>query len=273
MIFGNSRPGINMNTATAIAQRNLVYNNLDGITGTGIIRDNRIFHNTQAGVRITGSNPLVTGNSIYSNATGIVSARASQSATIANNVIYDQTAFGIDIGTGLTGLLILNNTILEPTGTAIRLNATGNADVRNNILATDSGTLSNVANHVQAGFTSDYNLLQVTGAGRVGTWGPDALADLTAWYFEVGRDGHSLDADPQFIDVDGPDGRRGYDVATGIDYGADDDFHVAFGSSAVNAGDPLSYYSAVNPTTVTAPMSVPSAKLQMPRQVRRRPFN
>ncbi len=70
------------------------------------------------------------------------------------------------------------------------------------------------------------------------------LTDLAQWYYEVGRDGHSLLADPQFIDVDGPDGRRGYDLATSTDYGADDDFHVAFGSPAVNAGDPLSFYAA-----------------------------
>ncbi len=245
VIFGNNKPAINLATASAIAQRNTVYDNLDGFIGTGVIRDNRIFHNMQAGVRITSSNPAIERNTIYANATGIVTAPgAGQSALFANNVIYDQTAFGIDIGTGLTGLRVLNNTIFEPTGTAIRLNATGNADVRNNILSTDSGTLLNVANHAQAGFTSDYNLMQVSGAGRVGTWGADPLNDLTQWYFEVGRDGHSLSANPQFIDIDGPDGRRGYDVATSTDYGADDDFHVAFGSPAVNAGDPVSYYAA-----------------------------
>ena len=234
-----------MRSLRVVVQRNTVYDNLDGITGTGIIRDNRIFHNTQAGVRIIGSNPVVSGNAIYANATGIVTAAgAGQSATLANNLIYDQTAFGIDIGTGLTGLRVLNNTILEPTGTAIRLNASGNADLRNNILVTDSGTLLNVANHAQAGFTSDYNLWQVTGAGRVGTWGADALTDLAQWYYEVGRDGHSLSADPQFIDIDGLDGRRGYDLATSTDYGLDDDFHLAFGSPAVDAGDPLSFYAA-----------------------------
>jgi parallel beta-helix repeat protein len=244
-VFGNSRPGIHVTFSTAIVQRNTVHDNLDGITGTGTIRDNRIFHNTQAGVRIIGLNPVVSGNAIYANATGIVTAPgAGQSASIINNVIYDSTSFGIDIGTGLTGLSILNNTILEPTGTAIRLNATGIADVRNNILATASGTLLNVANHAQAGFTSDYNLLQITGAGRVGTWGADTLTDLAQWYYEVGRDGHSLAADPQFIDIDGPDGRRGYDVATSTDYGEDDDFRIAFGSPAVNAGDPLAYYAA-----------------------------
>ena len=135
LVFGNSRPGINPTNASIVVQRNTVYDNLDGITGTGIIRDNRIFHNTQAGVRIIGSNPVVSGNAIYANATGIVTAAgAGQSATIANNLIYDQTAFGIDIGTGLTALRVLNNTIFEPTGTAIRLNASGNADLRNNIL-------------------------------------------------------------------------------------------------------------------------------------------
>ncbi len=136
-------------------------------TGSSITR--------RPGCELSDENPVVSGNSIYANATGIVTAPgAGQSATFANNLIYDQSAFGIDIGTGLTGLRVLNNTILEPTSTAIRLNASGNADVRNNILSTDSGTLLNVANHAQARFTSDYNLWQVSGAGRVGTWGADA---------------------------------------------------------------------------------------------------
>ncbi|HEY6565258.1 MAG TPA: right-handed parallel beta-helix repeat-containing protein, partial [Pirellulaceae bacterium] len=243
VVYGNNRAGIDTNSTAIVVQRNVVYNNTDGIKGTGIFRDNRIFHNSQAGVKITGLNPLVSGNSIYANATGIVTAPgAGQSATLANNVIYDHSAIGIDIGIGLTGLNILNNTIFEPTGTSIRLNAAGTANVRDNILSTVSGTLFNVATVGQAGFTSDYNLLHVTGTGRVGAWGTDTIIGRSDWFFELGRDEHSLEADPLLVDVDGPDGRRGWDVATSTDFGVDDDFREQVGSPAIDAGDPLSYY-------------------------------
>jgi parallel beta-helix repeat protein len=246
-VFRNNKPGISLTNASAIARRNTVYRNLDGFIGTGTLRDNRIFANTQAGIRITGLNPVISSNAIYANASGIVTAPgAGQTATIINNLLYDQTTVGIDVGTGLSGLRIHNNTIFEPTGTAIRLTPAGATEVRNNLLMTNTGTLLNVSNSAQAGFTSDYNLMQVTGAGRVGLWGADTLSDLAAWHFEVGRDGHSLEGDPQFIDIDGPDNRRGYDLLTSIDYGWDDDFRVSVTSPAVNAGDPLSYY-AVEP--------------------------
>ncbi len=68
-------------------------------------------------------------------------------------------------------LNIHNNTIFEPAATAVRLIAGQKADVRNNILSTATGTLFNVANAAQVGFSSDYNLLHVTGAGRIGVVG------------------------------------------------------------------------------------------------------
>ena len=244
-VFGNGKSGISMNSTAVIAQRNVIYNNTDGITGVGIVRDNRIFHNTQAGVRLTSAGGVVTGNSIYANASGIVLAGPSSVlTTIANNVIYDDTTVGIDLSvTGTPSLVsVRNNTILEPTAAAIRVN-TGTVDVRNNILSVGSGTIFSIANAAQAGFTSDYNTFQVTGSGKVGGWGTANLFNRTDWYFELGRDEHSIEADPQFIDIDGPDGRRGWDLTTSTDFGADDNFREQPGSPAVDAGDPLSYYS------------------------------
>ena len=244
VIYGHSKIGLTLQDPQQIAQRNVIYDNTDGINGIGIIRNNRIFHNTRAGIRLTGNSSTISGNSLYSNASGIAVENASQ-FTIANNIIYDDTTVGIDLITiGNSSLAkVYNNTIVEPMAIAIRA-STGSIDIRNNVLSTNSGTIFSVANAAQVGFTSDYNLMQVTGSGKIGVWGSDNLLTRADWYYEINRDQHSREADPQFSDTDGPDGHRGYNVATLTDFGADDDFREVLGSPVVDAGDPMSYYSA-----------------------------
>ena len=247
-IFGNSRPGVLWDASNMIVQRNVIHDNTDGIIanfGPGVIRDNRIYHNSLAGIRLRTSGNVVSGNTLYANASGVVAEFAPTDATIINNLIYDHTIVGIDLsGSSAPNLVsVRNNTIFEPTSIAVRLN-TGGAEFRNNILSTASGTLYSVPNDGQAGFVADYNLLQVSGSGKIGLWGTDSIVTRIDWIYEIGRDQHSLESDPQFIDIDGIDGRRGYDVATSRDFGADDDFHETLGSPAVDAGDPLSHYSS-----------------------------
>jgi hypothetical protein len=253
VIFGHSKPGIVLITGDAVVQRNVIHDNTDGIAGggvqgAGIIRDNRIYHNSLAGVRLTAPGAVVSENSIYANGTGVLVAMpiVGGDVSIKNNVIYDNIAGGIEVNiTAISGQGVVNlhnNTIFEPSGTAVRLINGPKTDVRNNVLSTATGTLFNVANAAQAGLTSDYNVLHVAGSGRIGIWGVDNIVNRTDWFYELGRDEHSIEADPQFLDIDGPDNRRGYNVATSTDFGLDDDFRGANGSAAIDAGDPLSYY-------------------------------
>jgi parallel beta-helix repeat protein len=251
-IFGNNSPGITLIQTGGVAQRNVIHGNTDGITASGsgvVIRDNRVFHNSQVGIRLTGQTALVSDNTIYANATGVLLSINFNfdATTIRNNVIYDHSSVGVEINDVSTLnspiVNIHNNTFLEMTSTAVRLTSGPRVDVRNNILSTATGTLFSVAAVAQPGFTSDYNLLHVAGGGKVGVWGTDNIVGRADWYFELGRDEHSLEADPQFIDIDGPDGIRGYHVSTGTDRGADDDFRELIESPAIDAGDPLSYYS------------------------------
>ncbi|MCA9137633.1 MAG: right-handed parallel beta-helix repeat-containing protein, partial [Planctomycetales bacterium] len=253
LIFDNGQPGISTTALSFTVQRNVIHDNTDGIAtassnSAGIIRDNRIFHNSRAGIRLTASGSLVSGNSLYANATGIVVVFSfgGGTTTITNNLIYDHTSAGIEVNNTATStssvVKIHNNTVFEPVTTAVRLIAGPNTDVRNNVLSTESGVLFNVANSAQAGLTSDYNVLHISSGGNVGVWGTDNIVNSTDWNFELGRDQHSVAADPQFVDIDGPDNHRGYDDESSTDFGADDNFHEQTGSPAVDAGDTLSYY-------------------------------
>ncbi len=102
MIFGNGKPGINLASSSATAQRNVIHDNTDGIAVSSqfaMVRDNRIYHNSQAGIRLTSPGSLVTGNSIYANATGVFVVFNSDfgTTTVQNNLIYDHSSAGIEI--------------------------------------------------------------------------------------------------------------------------------------------------------------------------------
>ena len=63
----------------------------------------------------------------------------------------------------------------------------------------------------EQGFSSDYNDLYATGSGQLGLLGkPGFQQPWHDWVYDLGLDGHSHAADPQFIDPAGTDGVLGY---------------------------------------------------------------
>jgi len=98
-----------------------------------------------------------------------------------------------------------------------------------------------VAPDSQAGFSSDYNLLNRGGGGgaaSTGFWGGVLRAVLSDWQTASGQDVHSSAADPLFIDVDGADNVLGYNTAgAGYNGGLDDNFYLGKSSPAIDAGD------------------------------------
>ena len=69
----------------------------------------------------------------------------------------------------------------------------------------------------------------------MGRWQGQEFSNRVDWFYELGFDGHSLVADPQFVQLAGADGILGY---SGADYGQDDDFHLQPSSPGIDAGDP-----------------------------------
>src|SRR5262249_22324127 len=120
----------------------------------------------------------------------------------------------------------------------------GSTTIKNNILRVAEGYAINVAADSEGGFTSDYNGFVTTGSGKMIRWEDRDFTSREDWFYQLGFDAHSIVADPQFIDVDGPDNKLGYDTATSTNYGNDDNFRVQVGSPTVDAGDPSSAYGA-----------------------------
>jgi hypothetical protein len=241
-IFGNTvhghkssifSHGIFLSGTFGIAEvaRNVVFDNRDGIVvnGTPVIRENRVYGQTSWG--INAANSEVRSNVVYNNPTGVLLG-ASQ-ALVSNNLVYNNVNTGFLVAAG--GPDLINNTVYQTSGNAIRIEASGGVSasgviLRNNLLWAQNSTGISITNDSQSGFVSDYNLIHPSGTGIVGQWLGVNYSALNGWQIATARDTNSLSNDPLFVDSNGADNILGY-VAGGTD-GSDDDFHLqsAFGS-------------------------------------------
>ena len=251
-VYSNSSTdtaGIVVKGNGAVASDNVVYDNHLGVWAEDAVVDaNRVFNNVTGILATKGSE--IGGNRVYSNTVGIRTELwdgypdVPYSGHIANNVIYANSDQGIVLDGSGQGVRVINNTVYQPAGDAILAQDSEGIWLRNNILAVDGGYGIYVADDAQTGFDSDYNVIFTTGAGKVGSWQGVDFAGRLDWYYDVGQDAHSTDADPWLRDPDGADGILGYNSVAGVDGGQDDDFHLQPNSPGIDAGDPFSYYLA-----------------------------
>src|SRR5262249_45226329 len=122
------------------------------------VRGNRVYGNATVGITATGASP-VEGNRVYTNPVGI-QLPYGFSGVAANNLVYPNSNQGILVQeSGGFGAEVVNNTVYQPVGDAVRLDSGAkNIKLRNNLLWVLSGYDLNVASNSQTGFTSDYNL-------------------------------------------------------------------------------------------------------------------
>ena len=181
-----------------------VYDNDSGIImrGGGSVSDSQVYGNVNFGIYTANAAPTLLRNTIYSNDYGVYSENNGGTLTLTNNLIYNDRTAAIRLIDSRPVFEIVNNTIFEPTADAIYATA-DDVHLRNNIIWTQAGYGVRIADDKQAGFTSDYNLLYATGAGKIGYWQGDR-ATLSDWQFANFRDPNSVSADPRFVDADAP---------------------------------------------------------------------
>ena len=154
-------------------------------------------------VGLLNSNPA-RNNEVYSNRIGVQGA-----GEIANNVLYANREAAVSV---VSSAQIINNTIYQPAGDAVPCEWGFESDLAN-MSWTQQGYVLSIPPDSQSGFQSDYNLLRTTGSGQLVRWQNHDFTSLSDWFYELGFDAHSLSADPQFIDPDGPDGLLGFSDA------------------------------------------------------------
>ena len=195
----------------ATITENIVYGNYDGIRTTGqsapTITYNLAHDNSNFGIEGDFSATL-TGNVSYSNGVGLRSMTPPNAATgpnITNNLVYNNTLQGIWL-TGGNSARINNNTVYQPAGDAIHIDAYGGItasgiQIENNILWTQAGFDISLAPTSETGFKSDYNDLYFTASGAVGVWETVAQAALINWQSTTGNDADSISTNPLFVNA------------------------------------------------------------------------
>ena len=202
-------------SGNASIHENLSHHNTTGISlNSGAAVNNRVYANT-TGIYLTGGNgATAVGNTIYDNATGIYADTYLASNSIVNNLIYDNSARGVQLTNVQTSggtFTFTNNTVMELASDALEISGSSqNVVLKNNILwSGGAGHYAvNVDNSAQRGVSSDYNDLYFTSGARLGLW-QNAFATLADWRYELGLDTHSISADPLLVNPAGNDGIRG----------------------------------------------------------------
>ncbi len=214
---------------------NDIHHNTTGVSSSRIVGpgsweislSNLIHHNGVGVEALPGAE--VRFNRIYANGVGVEVVGTSD---IHHNLIYRNTGSGLLLS-GATDVQIVNNTVYVPSGSGIRLEgAVDDVVIRNNILAAAAGFGLYVDTESQFGYSSDYNNFFATGAAGVAFQGK-AFGDLYDWQVEAESDLHSLGSTVLDPTLDDP-------LFTNL---AGDDYHLASGSTSIDAGDPTYAYS------------------------------
>ena len=226
---------------------NAVYDNYDGILGSKVI-GNRVYHNSNIGIR---ASDLVQGNVVYSNGVGIRITGGPTAGRTSNNIVYANTTAGILVGAGVSKYQIVNNTVYQPVGDAVRFEGdagigtaglTTDVSVRNNVLWAQAGYDLFVPASAEGGLVSDYNVFFATGTGKLGNWQGREFTDAITWFYETGQDLHSQVADPLLVNPAGPDGILGYSTAQAPTAAWTTTSTFSAGSPVIDRGDPSDAY-------------------------------
>ncbi|HEV3343905.1 MAG TPA: right-handed parallel beta-helix repeat-containing protein, partial [Pirellulales bacterium] len=208
--YGQTAGGVavGIQVAGGEARDNTVYDNYNGITGSGLYDGNRVFDNSHAGIMATGGS-TVSGNIVYSNDHGIEADSSFGGPYLSNNLVYANATYGIGVhGARST---VTSNTVYQPTGDALVVDSSSaNVQVENNILWAVTGHDMTVSPDSEIGFQSDYNDLVTANGNLLGNWEGRDYSNRIDWFYELGFDQHSITADPQFVNPAGPDGILGF---------------------------------------------------------------
>jgi parallel beta-helix repeat protein len=173
---------------------NIVYSNTNGITVSGLssISNNRVYSNSRIDISAAGT---LTGNVIYDS--GGWGIQLTATAALQNNLVYNNASGGIWFSSQSGSSSMVNNTIYQTTGDALRLSGTA-MQMRNNIFWDSAGYDVRVDSSSPTALSSDYNLFYSTGSG-VGLLGTTINQTLSTWQLTTSGDADSISADPVFV--------------------------------------------------------------------------
>jgi parallel beta-helix repeat protein len=219
LISGNGAEAIYLQScASASLQDQTVWLNATGIRAyycpSLTLGGSRIYSNTGYGVSVEGGAVSAANNLIYANGGQGFTLLNSPQSTIENNTFYRNATVSLRLAGTHNNVRVANNIISSagPAQTCIQFDTIGTS------------------------WFADYNDYSITNGAVLWNWkGPRYSLSALQTYSSLER--HSIDRDPLFVDPDGADN------VLGGGGGADDNFHLAPNSPALDAGDPTSDYA------------------------------
>ncbi len=184
---------------------------LDG--GRDVIVERNVIHDVNIGIELASEH----------------AGRSTSHITVRNNVVYNAGVISLTIGgydrrRGSTeDCVIVNNTFVGSDGVELLVQFdTRNNVIENNIVvAGEQGNFLENGYEENAGNVVDHNLFASPSGSGTWQWKSTTYASFEAYQRGTGNDGHSLVADPGFVDA------------------ANHDFRLVEGSPATDAGEAL----------------------------------
>ena len=123
------------------------------------------------------------GNTIYDNETGMLinhsGGSSGNTSSASNNMVY-KNGVGVQVG-GSISVTLTNNSIYQTTGNAIHAPAlVGILNMTNNIVSVNTGTAVSLPLGGTS-ITSNYNLFDLRGAGKIANWKGTQFDALSTW--------------------------------------------------------------------------------------------
>ena len=193
----------------------------------------RQYTRAATGIDVRSPGNTVIGNVVHDNEdSGIQLYNGATGTLVADNLSYNNGDHGIDV-LNSTNAIVVGNTVYRSTTSGINFegasgtSASSGATVANNI-SVDNGLKSTTTKgnirvdaSSQAGTTLDYDLLYLSSAGTMGTWGTKTYSTLAAFSNASGQETHGLQAQPGWVSADQAN------------------FHLAAGSAAIDSATSL----------------------------------
>ena len=183
-----------------------------------LIRGNTSFDNARSytraatGIDVRSPGTTVVGNVTYGNEdSGVQLYNGAHRSVVVNNVTYGNGDHGIDV-LNSTDTVIVSNTVHDNVTAGINLEgASGTAAssrgvLRNNISVNNGVASSTTRGNVRVdakstpGTTINNDLLHLSAAGTLLTWGTTQYATLAAFRAATGQEAAGIDADPRWVD-------------------------------------------------------------------------
>jgi parallel beta-helix repeat protein len=196
------------------------------------VRNNTSFANARGyvaaapGIDVRAPGNTIDANTVYSNEdSGIQIYSGSADTVVTDNVVYDNGDYGVDVSNAGSATIV-GNSVFRNRKSGINVEGGSSGSRLANNLSVDNGldasvSKGNISVDSQSvpGTSVDYDLVYLSSAGRMVTWGGTIYTSLAAFAAATGQEAHGIESNPGWVAP------------------TSGDFHLTLGSAAIDSAD------------------------------------